>query len=564
MNSTLARSTPPTVRSPLMGQMMQMPLLISTLLEQAARHYGDNEIVSRRCEGDIHRTTYAQCHERSKRLADALTQLGVQQGDRIGTLAWNGYRHMELYYGVSGMGAICHTINPRLFADQIAFIIHHAEDHYVFFDLTFLPLVESIAARCPKVKGWVLMTDIAHMPQAAKVGPLLCYEVLIDSGNPAYVWPEFDENTASSLCYTSGTTGNPKGVLYSHRSTVLHAYAMSLPDAMSLSASECVMPVVPMFHVNAWGIPYGGVLTGCKLVMPGPVLDGKSLFELMEAEQVSFSAGVPTIWLGLLKHVQENGLSFRSFRRTVVGGAACPPSMIAALQDLGVEVIHAWGMTEMSPLGTLCKLQFKHLSLSAEVQQRQLESQGHGIYGIDMKIVNDDGLDVIWDGTSYGNLLVRGHWVASGYFGLDDQSAFQRDQAGRLWFATGDVATIDADGYMRITDRSKDVIKSGGEWISSITLENLAMGHPAVQEAAVIGCSHEKWNERPVLLVVKKPGVVVTEAELLAFYEGKIARWWLPDAVIFVDSLPHTATGKLLKMALRKQYESVLLAKTAV
>ena len=538
----------------LQGLMMDMPLLISSLIAHADRHHGDTEIVSRTVEGPdkdgrgaIHRTTYRAAHQRARQLAKALTALGVGQSERIGTLAWNGYRHFETYFAVSGMGAVCHTINPRLFPDQLAYIINHAEDRYVLFDLSFVPLVEKLAPVCPGVRGWVAMTDQAHMPQAA-IPNLLCYEALLAAQTGAFDWPQFDERLASSLCYTSGTTGNPKGVLYSHRSTVLHAYASALPDSLGLSARDVVMPVVPMFHVNAWGAPYACAAVGAKMVMPGAVLDGKSLYELFEAEKVSFSSGVPTVWLNLLTHMKQEGLKFSKLQRVVIGGSACPPAMIDSFQnDYGVKVLHAWGMTEMSPLGTVGTFKLKHEGLDAAALRAVQVRAGRAIFGVDMKIVDADGVALPWDGQAFGDLMVRGPWVCKRYF---------KDEGGDPlhdgWFATGDVATIDADGYMQITDRSKDVIKSGGEWISSIDLENIAVAHPGIAEAAVIGIAHPKWDERPLVVAVKKPGASVTRAELLKFYEGKIAKWWTPDDVVFVEQLPHTATGKLLKTKLRQ------------
>lgn len=539
----------------LMSQMMRGPLLISSLIRHAARHAADVEIVSRRNEGDIHRTTWANVERRARQLAQALTRLGCKPGDRVATLAWNSYRHVEIYYGVSGSQRVCHTINPRLFPEQIAWIAADAADQALFFDLTFLPLVENLAPALKSVKHFVLMTDRAHMPAASSIPGLLSYEELVAAENGDYEWPSFDENTASSLCYTSGTTGNPKGALYSHRSTILHAYASALPDSFSISAREVVLPVVPMFHVNAWGIPYSAALVGCKLVMPGASLDGKSLYELFESEGVTLSAGVPTVWLGLLTHVKAAGLKFSTFKRTVIGGAACPPAMMKTLQeDYGVEVTHAWGMTELSPLGTLSTLKAKHVGLDAAAKHEILKKQGRAIYGIDMKIVDDTGKELPWDGAEAGNLVVRGPWVIESYFGGKDSPLISVDgDAG--WFPTGDVATIDADGYMQITDRSKDVIKSGGEWISSIDLENIAMAHPAVHEAAAIACAHPKWDERPLLVVVKKPNAQVTREELLAFYEGRIVKWQIPDDVAFVDELPHTATGKIQKLKLREQFK---------
>jgi len=544
----------------LMGQMMQMPLLISSLITHAARHAADTEIVSKRNEGDLHRYTWKDAELRSRKLAQALARLGCEAGDRVGTLAWNGYRHLEIYYGSSGSALVCHTINPRLFPEQIVWIANDAADKVLFFDLSFLPLVEKIAAQLPTVRHFVLMTDRAHMPAASAIPDLLCFDELVEAEDGHYQWPEFDENTASSICYTSGTTGHPKGAVYSHRSTLLHAFGSALPDAMDCSAKDVILPVVPMFHVNAWGLPYSGALVGAKLVFPGPHLDGKSLYELFEGEQVSFSAGVPTVWLGLLTFMKANGLKFSSFKRTVIGGSACPPAMMKTLQeDFGVEVIHAWGMTEMSPLGTLAKLKAKHLALSAAEQTALLQKQGKVIYGVDMTVIDDDGKELPWDAQSSGNLVVRGPWVIERYF-QRDESPLVEIPGKRGWFPTGDVATIDADGFMQITDRSKDVIKSGGEWISSIDLENIAMAHPAVHEAAAIAARHPKWDERPLLVVVRKPDAQVTSEELLAFFEGRIAKWQIPDDVVFVTEIPHTATGKIQKLKLREQFKDHRLA----
>jgi acyl-CoA synthetase (AMP-forming)/AMP-acid ligase II len=538
-------------QSPMMGQMMSQPLLVSSIIEFAARHYGHVEIVSRRVEGDLHRYTYRDCHQRARRAAHALQGLGVKMGERVATLAWNGYRHLELYYAVSGSGAVLHTLNPRLHPDQIAYIANHAEDQYLFFDLTFLPLIEAVAAQCKTIKSFVLMADRDRMPQETRIPNLMCYEDLIASSSDDYEWPLFDENSAASLCYTSGTTGNPKGALYSHRSTVLHSYASALPNALNVSAADTVLPVVPMFHVNAWGLPYSVLLSGAKLVFPGAALDGKSLYELFESERVTFSAGVPTVWLGLVNYVLQNNLQFSTFRRTVIGGSACPPALI---DKLGVDVIHAWGMTEMSPLGTTGGLQAKHLALPKEAQRKILQKQGHAIYGVDMKIVNDDGVELPWDGATYGHLLVKGPWIISGYFKNEGGDVLQDG-----WFPTGDVATIDADGYMQITDRSKDVIKSGGEWIGTIDLENIAMAHPAVLQAACIGIAHPKWDERPLLLVIKRPGHELTGEELLKFFEGKIAKFWMPDDVAFIEALPTGATGKIQKNKLREQFRDYKL-----
>ena len=543
----------------MLGQMMDMPLLVSSILRHAARHYGETEIVSRRVEGDIHRYTYAHCEQRARQLASALQKAGIGPGDRVATIAWNGYRHLELYYGVGGMGSVIHTINPRLHPEQIAWIVNHADDRIVAFDATFLPLVEAVAPRCPNVKRWIAMVDPQSQPTSGKIAGLGNYEQLLATGDTDWSWPSFDENTAVALCYTSGTTGNPKGALYSNRSTVLHAYAAALPDAMAASARDSILPVVPMFHVNAWGIPFAAPMVGAKLVFPGPQLDGKSLYELFEAEGVTFAAGVPTVWLGLLGHLEANKLRFSSLNRTVIGGSACPPAMIQAFKEkYGVDVIHAWGMTEMSPLGTLSRLQNKHLSLPADKQRKLLEKQGHTIFGVDMKIADDSGNDLPWDGETYGNLLVRGPWVIRSYF-KEDSDPLERDSKGEGWFPTGDVATIDEDGFMHITDRSKDVIKSGGEWISSIELENLAIAHPAVANAAVIGVHHPKWDERPLLIVAKKPGAEASAADILSIYEGRVAKWWTPDDVQFVESIPLGATGKILKTRLREQFKDYQL-----
>lgn len=545
--------------SPLMGQMMDQPLLISSILEYAARHYGNSEIVSRRVEGDMHRYTYRDLHQRARSMANVLKGLGVQMGERVATLAWNGYRHMELYYAVSGSGAVLHTLNPRLHPEQIAYIANHAEDQYLFFDLTFLPLIEAVAAHCKTVKAFVLMADRDRMPKETKIANLLCYEDLMASSSDDYEWPQFDENSAASLCYTSGTTGNPKGALYSHRSTVLHAYGSAMPNALNVSAADTVLPVVPMFHVNAWGLPYSVLLSGAKMVYPGAALDGKSLYELFEAEGVTFSAGVPTVWLGLINHALQNNLRFSTFRRTVIGGSACPPAMMDTLIDkLDVQVIHAWGMTEMSPLGTTGTLQARHRLLPKDEQRKILQKQGHAVFGVDMKIVDDTGKELEWDGTTYGHLFVKGPWIISGYFKNEGGDVLQDG-----WFPTGDVATIDADGYMQITDRSKDVIKSGGEWIGTIDLENIAMAHPAVAQAACIGVAHPKWDERPLLLVVKRPGQEVTRDELLAFFEGKIAKFWMPDDVAFIEALPMGATGKIQKNKLREQFREYKLPTAA-
>ena len=544
----------------MLGLIQDQPLLISSMIEFAERHHGDTEIVSRRVEGDIHRYNYRELGLRARRLANALDKLGLLFSDRVATLAWNGYRHMEMYFGVSGSGRVLHTINPRLHPEQIAWIMNHAEDQLLCFDLSFLPLVQAVHAKCPGVKHWVALCNADRLPADSGIPGLLSYEDWIGAQSPDYAWPRFDENSASSMCYTSGTTGNPKAALYSHRSTTLHAYAAALPDVMCLSARDSVLPVVPMFHVNAWGIPYSAALMGCKLVFPGPAMDGKSIYELIEAEQVNYAAGVPTVWQMMLGHMKPAGLRFSTLQRTVIGGSACPPAMIHTFkEDYGVEVLHAWGMTEMSPLGTLCTLKSKHLAYPKDEQMKLLQKQGRAIYGVDLKIVDGDGKELPWDGKTYGDLLVRGPWIVNGYFKGEGGDPLIEDEQGRRWFPTGDVATIDADGFMQITDRSKDVIKSGGEWISSIAIENLAMAHPAVAMAACVGMPHPKWDERPIVAVVKRPGAQLTREEMLAFYEGKVAKWQIPDDVVFVEAIPLGATGKMLKTKLREQLKGYQL-----
>jgi fatty-acyl-CoA synthase len=536
--------------------MMETPLLVSSLIRHADRHHGSAEIVSRRVEGDIHRYTYREAHTRTRRLANALKRLGAKPGDRIATLAWNGYRHLELCYAISGAGMIYHTVNPRLFPEQLAWIMNDAEDLLLFFDLTFVPLVEKLGPALKSIRKFVVMTDRAHMP--ASMPDALCYEELVEAEKDDFEWPELDEDTACGLCYTSGTTGNPKGALFSNRSTVLHAYAISMPDVMCLSSRDCILPVVPMFHANAWGVPYAAALTGAKLVMPGAALDGKSLHELFEQERVTYSAGVPTVWLGLLQYMRQSGSKFTTLVRTCVGGAACPPAMMRAFKDeFDVELYHAWGMTELSPLGCFCRLQNQHLDLPGEEQRALLEKQGHVVFGVDWKIVDGEGNELPWDGKAFGDLHVRGPWVIRQYY------KGEKSPLVNGWFPTGDVATIDPDGYMQITDRSKDVIKSGGEWIGSIDLENVAMSHPAVLEAACIATKHPKLDERPLLVVVKKPGQELDRETLLKYYEGKVAKWWIPDDVVFVNELPHTATGKLLKTKLREQFREHTLPTAA-
>ena len=543
----------------MLGLMQDQPLLISGLIDFADKHHGDGDVVSRRVEGDIHRYTWSDVARRSRQVANALDGMKLGFSDRVATIAWNGYRHLELYFGVSGSGRVLHTINPRLHPEQIAWIANHAEDQVLCFDMTFLPIIQAVHSKCASVKHWVAMCDADKLPSDTGIPNLISYEAWMGSQSTTYQWPVFDENTASSMCYTSGTTGNPKAALYSHRSTTLHAYAAALPDVMCISARDAILPVVPMFHVNAWGIPYSAALTGAKLVFPGPGMDGKSVYEMIENEGVTYAAGVPTVWQMLLTYMKPNGLKFSTLKRTVIGGSACPPAMIDAFRDdYGVEVLHAWGMTELSPLGTLCTLKNKHLKLPKEEQMKLLLKQGRAIYGVDMKIVNDAGDEQPHDGKAYGDLLVKGPWVVANYY-KGEGNPLVKDKDGHDWFPTGDVATIDADGFMQITDRSKDVIKSGGEWISSIDIENIAVAHPAVAMAACIGVAHPKWDERPIVAVVKKPDAHVSREELLAFYEGKTAKWQIPDDVVFVDAIPIGATGKMLKTKLREQLKDYKL-----
>ena len=537
------------------GLMMNVPLMISSLIRHADACHAEAEIVSRTIEGPIHRYTYRAAHARARRLARAFARLGVKPGDRVGTLAWNGYRHFELYYAVSGMGAVIHTINPRLFHDQLVYIVNDAEDKLVLFDINLAPLVEKLAPACKGVKRWIALTDRERLPKA-KIPGAECYEELLGAEDDDFDWPVFDESTAAGLCYTSGTTGHPKGVLFSHRSTVLHAFAIALPDAKNLSAMSSVLAIVPMFHVNAWGIPYAAPMVGAKLVFPGAALDGASLYELMESEAVDSTSAVPTVWMNLIGYMREKRLRFSTLKSSTIGGAACPPALLDTLQnDFGVRVHHGWGMTETSPVGTVNALKAKHRSLAEGARRTIALKQGRPLYGIELKIVDGAGKELARDGKTAGNILVRGPWVLGRYF----KDAGGDPLTAEGWFPTGDVGTIDADGYLQITDRSKDVIKSGGEWISSIELENIAVGHPAVAEAAVIGVPHPKWDERPLLIVVKRPDAEVGKEALLKFYEGKIAKWWLPDDVVFVEELPHTATGKLSKRTLREQFKEYRL-----
>ena len=538
----------------MLANMMDQPLLISSLIAHAARYHGKTEIVSRTLDEGIHRYNWAEAEARSKRLAKALIALGVQPGQRVATMAWNTYRHLEAYYAIAGMGAVTHTVNPRLFPEQIEYIVNHAENQFIFCDTSFADLVAGLMPKLKTVKGVIFMCDRASMPAA--LPNALCFEELVAGQDSDFEWPVFDENSAAALCYTSGTTGNPKGALYGHRSTMLHTFAAVSPDGLGISARETVMPVVPMFHVNAWGLPYACAMMGAKMVMPGRDLDGKSVYELLEGEQVSLTAAVPAVWLGLLNHLRSGDNNLEHLKRVVIGGSACPRAMMEAFQnDYGVEVLHAWGMTEMSPLGTVntAKFDFKDLEGTSKVDLQQ--SAGRPLYGVDMKIVDENDEELPWDGKAFGELMVRGPWIIDAYFNTAKTPSHRMDG----WFGTGDVVSIDQEGYIWITDRIKDVIKSGGEWISSIDLENIAVGHPKVAEAAVIGIYHPRWDERPLLVVVKQPGEDITKEEMLAWFDGKIAKWWTPDDVVFVDELPHTATGKLSKLQLRDQFKDFSL-----
>ncbi|MDT5397498.1 MAG: 3-(methylthio)propionyl---CoA ligase [Mycobacterium sp.] len=535
------------------GLMQDRPLMISSLIDHAATFHPDTEIVSRLPEGRIRRSNWAEVRDRSKQVANALTELGIESGDRVGTLAWNSDRHLALFYGVSGTGAVLHTVNPRLFPEQLEYIVNHAEDQVLFFDITFAPLVAQLAPQLTTVRAFIAMTDREHMPDI-DVPNLLCFDELIGSQSAAYEWPEFDERSASSLCYTSGTTGNPKGVLYSHRSTVLHALMELSRDTFDVNSGSSLLLIVPMFHANGWGTPYAAPLVGARLVLPGPHLDGKSVYELMKQERVNFAQGVPTVWMMLFSYLDEHpeldprdiGLSYVG-----VGGAAMSQGMLERFErDFGAEVMQGWGMTETSPIGVINRLLPKHAGLTPDELLHLKLKQGRGVWGVELKIVDDDGNPLPWDGKAFGEVYLRGPWIASGYF--KGEGGDKLDAEG--YFPTGDIATIDPDGYMQLVDRAKDVIKSGGEWISSIDLENAVTGHPAVAEAAVIGVPHPKWQERPLLLAVLRPGQTATREELLDYLAGKVAKWWLPNDVVFVDELPHTATGKLLKVALRERF----------
>jgi acyl-CoA synthetase (AMP-forming)/AMP-acid ligase II len=543
------------------GLMQYHPLLISGLVEHAAREHGDIEIVSRTVEGPVHRTTWSGIASRAARVANLLARLGVGPGERVATLAWNGYRHLELLFGVSGAGVVLHTVNPRLFPEQIQYIIDHAANRYVFFDLTFAGLIAELAPKLPTVRGYVALCRREDLPAAA-IPNLMCYEDLLAAEEPDCPWPELDERTASSLCYTSGTTGNPKGVLYTHRSTLLHAMAACSIDGMGLSSQHSLLLATPMFHVNGWGAPYAAAMCGAKLVLPGPHLDGASSYRLMKDEAVTMTLGVPTIWLALTSYVAAEGLEPKKdlkLNRVLIGGSAAPAAQVEEFErTFGARVIHAWGMTETSPLGTTCTPKARHRDDTLEERVALQSKQGRPPYGVELKIAGPDGQSLPRDGRSAGHLLIRGHWVTSGYFGGDGTPLLDAED----YFDTGDIGTLDGEGYLQITDRSKDVIKSGGEWISSIDLENAALGHPGVAEAAAIGVAHPKWLERPLLVVVRRPGGSVSAAELGEFLAGRVAKWWLPDAIEFVAELPHTATGKLQKLKLREIYRDYRLPGT--
>lgn len=534
------------------GLMMDTPLLISSIVENADINFHNREIVSVTADESLHRYTYKDCFRRVRKLANALEKLGLSHGDRVATMAWNDYRHLEAYYAIGGAGYVCHTINPRLFPEQIVFMINHAEDKWLMIDPLFIPLIEKIASEIQNVKGFIVMGDEDTIKNTT-LNNVISYESFIKEESDEYKWPLLDERSAMGLCYTSGTTGDPKGVLYNHRATILHAYALIAPDAMNLSNRDCVLPVVPLFHVNSWGSPYGAMMVGSKIVYPGPKMaDGETLYNLMEEEKVTVSLGVPTVWMVLLQYAAKHNKKLNSLQRTIIGGAAVPESMIRDFQDNhDVFVQQAWGMTEMTPLGTVMSLKHGMENLTNDELVSLQTKQGRGMFGVGMRIVDDNQEVLPWDGIAYGALQVKGPWICSDYYKLDGSAQAHTDDG---WFDTGDVAKIDPEGYMQITDRTKDVIKSGGEWISSIEIENTAMGHPAIAEAAVIGVAHEKWTERPLLVAVKVKDQKISKKEVLSFLDGKIAKWWMPDDVIFIEEIPHTATGKIKKTALREQF----------
>ena len=539
----------------MLGLMQDWSLLLHRIIDHAANFHGERKVISRSIEGPIHTTDYRQVRARALKVSQRLSKDGIKLGDRVATLAWNTWRHLEAWYGIVGIGAIYHTVNPRLFPDQVIWIINHAEDRVMMTDLTFVPFLEKIADKLPTIERYILLTDAAHMPKTT-LKNAVAYEDWIAEADGDFKWASFDENTAAGMCYTSGTTGHPKGVLYSHRSNVLHAYIAALPDSKGICSRDVVMPVVPMFHANCWSLAFSTPMVGATMVMPGAKMDGASIYELLDTFKVSFTAAVPTVWLMLLQDLEKTGRRLPHLKRVVIGGSACPRAMTKAFQEkYGVEVVHAWGMTEMSPLGSLCTMKPEYASLEGDARLNVQMKQGHPPFGVEMKITDDAGRDLPWDGKTFGRLKVRGPAVAKAYYKGEGGEAFDKDG----WFDTGDVATMDQYGYMQITDRAKDVIKSGGEWISSIDVENLAVGHPKVAEAAVIGVSHPKWDERPLLVIVLKKGETVTKEELLEFMHGKIAKWWMPDDVVFVEDIPHTATGKIQKITLRQRFKDYRL-----
>jgi len=539
----------------MLGLMQEWPLLCSKVIDHAARQHPQREIVSRSTEGPIVRTNYREVRRRALKVSQRLERDGFGHGDRIATLAWNTARHLEVWYGIMGIGGICHTLNPRLFPEQIGWIMNHAEDKAIFVDLTFVPLAEKLAPAIPSLTRAIVLTDAAHMPETS-LPNAVAYEEWLSKADGDFAWKEFDEHTAAGMCYTSGTTGEPKGVLYSHRSNVLHAMMTCLPDAMGISSRDVILPVVPMFHANAWGLAQSCPLAGAKLVMPGGKMDGASIYELLDTEKVTFSAAVPTVWLMLLQHLDETGKKLPHLKKVVIGGSACPRVMIERFRDdYDVDVIHGWGMTEMSPLGSLGTLKPEHADLSRGEMLMTLGKQGHAPFGVEMKITGDENVPLPWDGETFGRLKVRGFAVASAYYGGAGDEQFDDDG----WFDTGDVAHIDSFGYIQITDRAKDVIKSGGEWISSIEIENQAVGHPEIAEAAVIGVPHPRWGERPLLVAVCKPGRSPDKADILRYMEGRVAKWWIPDDAVFVTDIPHTAAGKIQKTALRAQFRDYRL-----
>ncbi len=539
----------------MLGLMQDWPLLLHRIIDHAAKFHGERKVITRSVEGPIVETNYAEIRARALKVAQRLEKDGIKLGDRVGTLAWNTWRHLETWYGILGIGAVYHTVNPRLFPDQIVWIVNHAGDRMMFVDLTFVPILEKVADKLPLIERYVVLTDAAHMPKTA-LKNAVAYESWIGEVDGDIAWKTFDENTAAGMCYTSGTTGNPKGVLYSHRSNVLHAFMAALPDSKNLASADVCMPVVPMFHANGWSLAFSTPMVGATLVLPGAKMDGPSIYELLDTYKVTFTAAVPTVWLMLLADLEKTGAKLPYLKRVVIGGSACPRAMTKTFQEnYGVEVVHAWGMTEMSPLGSLCTMKPEYAALTGDAQLDVKMKQGHPPFGVEMKITDDEGRELPWDGKKFGRLKVRGPAVAKAYFKGEGGEVFEKDG----FFDTGDVATMDRYGYMQVTDRAKDVIKSGGEWISTIDLENLAVGHPKVAEAAAIGVAHPKWDERPLLVVVLKKGETATKEEILGFMQGKIAKWWMPDDVAFVDEIPHTATGKIQKITLRQQFKDYRL-----